>query len=286
MMKLYNCKTHAGSRKSSVVAGIFFLLLSLMITAGCAVNPYTERPQLILVPQGTENELGREAYEKVLSDPKIRISSDPEEVEPVRRVAERIIQAAKRSKYAETAGRFKWEVTVIKDDKTVNAFALPGGKIVVYTGILPVAQNDAGLAVVLGHEVTHALARHGAERISEAMVAQLVLTGTETALGMKGMDPQTSNSIMQALGLGAQIGILLPFSREHESEADHVGLILAAQAGYDPREAIRLWERMERSGGHELPEFLSTHPGHGTRIAQLRKWMPEALKYYNESQRQ
>jgi len=248
---------------------------------GCETNPYTERTQLLLLPLSSEIQLGGQAYQQVLKDPKTRLSQDPKEIEPVKRIAARLIEATKQSRYADTAKRFTWDVSVIKDDKTANAFALPGGKIAVYTGIFPVAKTEAGLAAVLGHEVVHALARHGAERMSQGLVAQIALNAAAIGLQLKGSDPQTSSAIMQALGLGAQVGVLLPFSRAHESEADHVGIILAAQAGYDPREAIRLWERMEQAGGGQPQEFLSTHPSHGTRIKQLQEWMPEALSYYD-----
>ena len=251
----------------------------LLALAGCATNPYTERPQLLLVPESEEMQLGAQAYEQVLHNPKVKISRDPREVEPVTRVAARIIEAAKSSKYAERARQFDWEVTVIKDDKTMNAFALPGGKIAVYTGIFPVAKNEAGLAAILGHEVTHALARHGAERMSQGLLAQIGLEAASIALG-SGTNPAVAQATMAALGLGVNVGVLLPFSRAHESEADHIGLLLAAQAGYDPHEAIHVWERMEQLSKGQPPEFLSTHPGHGTRIKQLEEWMPEALSYY------
>ena len=253
--------------------------VSALAIAGCATNPYTERPQLLLLPASEEMQLGAQAYEQVLHNPKVKISRDPREVEPVKRVAARIIEAAKSSKYAERARQFGWEVTVIKDDKTMNAFALPGGKIAVYTGIFPVAKNEAGLAAILGHDVTHALARHGAERMSQGLLAQIGLEAASIALG-SGTNPAVGQATMAALGLGVNVGVLLPFSRAHESEADHIGLLLAAQAGYDPNEAIHVWERMEQLSKGQPPEFLSTHPGHGTRIKQLQEWMPEALSYY------
>ena len=255
------------------------LALSAVAFSACATNPYTERSQLLLVPESEEMQLGAQAYEQVLHSPKVKISHDPREVEPVKRVAERIIEAAKNSKYAERARQFEWEVTVIEDDKTMNAFALPGGKIAVYTGIFPVAKNEAGLAAILGHEVTHALARHGAERMSQGLLAQLGLEAASIALG-SGTNPAVGQATMAALGLGMNVGVLLPFSRAHESEADHIGLLLAAQAGYDPVEAIHVWERMERLSKGQPPEFLSTHPGHGTRIKQLQEWMLEALSSY------
>jgi predicted Zn-dependent protease len=261
------------------------LFLSLLAggTVGllaCSTNPYTHRSQLLLMPESQEAQLGAQAYDQVLHDPKIRLSQDPREVDPVKRVAARIIEAAKQSKYADIARKFAWEVSVIKDDKTMNAFALPGGKIAVYTGIFPVAKNEAGLAAILGHEVTHALARHGAERMSQGILAQIGLEAASVALGAYGTNPAAAQATMAALGLGVNVGVLLPFSRSHESEADHIGLLLAAQAGYDPHEAVHVWERMEQLSKGQPPQFLSTHPGHGTRIKQLEEWMPEALTYY------
>src|SRR6185436_11125420 len=192
--------------------------------------------------------------------------------------AARIIEAAKRSQYAEAAKDFKWEVTVIKDDGTKNAFALPGGKIAVYTGIFPVADNESGLAAIVGHEVVHALARHGSERMSQGVLAQIGLIGASIAMQTQGFSPATSQSAMSALGVGTQVGVLLPFSRAHESEADYIGLLLAAEAGYDPHEAIHVWERMQQSsGGNQPQEFLSTHSGHETRIKRLTEKLPEAL---------
>jgi predicted Zn-dependent protease len=257
-----------------------FLLLQV---TGCVTNPYTKRWQLLMVPQSYEANLGTQAYQDVLHDPKVKLSDNPSEVTPVEQVAGRIIEAAKRSKYAEAANEFKWEVTVIKDDATKNAFALPGGKIAVYTGIFPVADNESGLAAIVGHEVVHALARHGSERMSQGILAQIGLVGASIALGTQGFSPVTSQAAMSALGVGAQVGVLLPFSRAHESEADYIGLLLAADAGYDPHEAVRVWERMQQSGGHEPHEFLSTHPGHETRIKRLSEAMPEALAHYEQA---
>jgi predicted Zn-dependent protease len=253
--------------------------------SGCETNPYTGRSQLLMTSVSQEMQLGAQAYQQVKNDPKVRQSQDPREIEPVKRVAARLIEAAKRSKYAEMAKQFQWEVTVIKDDKTMNAFALPGGKIAVYTGIFPVAKTEAGLAAVLGHEVTHALARHGAERMSQGELTNAALQVIGAAAGSSGMNPMLSQGAMAALGAGAQVGVLLPFSRAHESEADYIGILLAADAGYDPRESVHLWERMEQlSGGGGPSEFLSTHPGHETRIAQLKKWMPEAMGIYQARQ--
>ena len=255
--------------------------LGLTVVSGCETNPYTGRSQLLMTSVSQEMQLGAQAYAQVKNDPKLRQSQDPREVEPVKRVAARIIESAKRSKYAEMAQQFQWEVIVIKDDKTMNAFALPGGKIAVYTGIFPVARTEAGLAAVLGHEVVHALARHGAERMSQGQLANAALQ-VAGAAGDRGM---ISQAAMAALGAGAQVGVLLPFSRKHESEADYIGILLAADAGYDPRESVSLWERMgQLSRGGGPSEFLSTHPSHETRIDQLKKWMPEAMGIYQSRQ--
>jgi predicted Zn-dependent protease len=264
----------------------WLILLAAFVvqSTGCVTNPYTKRWQLLMVPQSYEASLGAQAYQDVLSDPKVKISHDPAEVEPVQRVAARIIEAAKKSKYAEAAKEFKWEVSVIKDDRTQNAFALPGGKIAVYTGIFPIAQNESGLAAIVGHEVVHALARHGSERMSQGMLAQIGLVGASVAMQSQGFSPVTSQAAMSALGVGTQVGVLLPFSRAHESEADYIGLLLAADAGYDPHEAIHVWERMQQSsGGNQPHEFLSTHPGHETRIKRLTEHLPEALALYNQA---
>ena len=272
-----------GSVYAAVRLGAVIGLLAL--TSGCETNPYTGRSQLLMTSVSQEMQMGAQAYSQVKSDPKVKLSQDPREIEPVKRVASHIIEAAKRSKYAEEAKQFQWEVTVIKDDKTMNAFALPGGKIAVYTGIFPVAKTEAGLAAVLGHEVTHALARHGAERMSQGQLTNAALQVVAAAAGASGVNPLLSQGAMAALGAGAQVGVLLPFSRKHESEADYIGILLAADAGYDPRESVHLWERMEQlSGGGGPSEFLSTHPGHETRIEQLQKWMPEAMGIYQSKQ--
>ncbi len=259
--------------------------MSLGALPGCETNPYTGRSQLLMISVAEEMQMGAQAYDQVKSDPKVKQSTDPREIEPVKRVAARIVEAAKRSKYADMAKEFQWEVTVIKDDKTANAFALPGGKMAVYTGIFPVAKNEAGLAAVMGHEVVHALARHGAERMSQGQLTNAALQVAGAAAGASGGGGLLSQTAMAALGVGAQVGVLLPFSRKHESEADYIGILLAADAGYDPRESVHLWERMaQMSGGSGPAEFLSTHPGHETRIEQLKKWMPEAMRIYQSKQ--
>ncbi|MBI2359521.1 MAG: M48 family metallopeptidase [Deltaproteobacteria bacterium] len=257
-----------------------FLVSLLSLLAGCQVAPVTGRSQLMLVSEGQEVSLGEESYRYILRDS--LVSHEREAVRIVRKVGERIARAANKPDY-------RWDFQVINDPEMVNAFAVPGGKVAVYTGIFPVARDEAGLAVVLGHEVAHALARHAGERLSQSMLVQLGGLGLSAALGS---NPQLANQVLQAYGLGAGLGVILPFSRSQESEADRIGLILMAKAGYDPRVALEVWERMEKTEKKESardrsapPEFLSTHPGYETRTQQLRAWIPEALKYYEPAQR-
>jgi len=244
-------------------------LLLLQAVAGCATAPYTGRSQLMMVSESEELSMGVQAYHQVLT--KAKIVHDPTITERVRAVGERIARAADKPEY-------HWEFTVIDDPRQVNAFALPGGKVAVYTGLFPVAHDDAGLAAVLGHEVGHAIARHGAERMSQAMSAQVV--GTALSVGVGAVSPGSASAIMQAYGLGAQVGVLLPWSRTQESEADHIGLILMAKAGYDPHAALELWQRFEKTEKQQPPEFLSTHPGYGTREQNIASWLPEAERYF------
>jgi metalloendopeptidase OMA1, mitochondrial len=248
-----------------------FLIIGLI--AGCSSAPYTGRRQLIVVSEGQEMALGDDAYRHVLRDSVVTRASDAERI--VRKVGERIAAVANKPEY-------KWEFTVINDPETVNAFAVPGGKVAVYTGIFGPARDEAGLAVVLGHEVAHALARHPAERMSQGLLLQLGGVGLGVALGR---NPAVANQILQVYGVGAGVGVALPFGRAQETEADRIGLILMAKAGYDPRVALDLWERMEKKEGSKgaPPEFLSTHPGYETRISQLRSFLPEALSYFQAS---
>ncbi|MDD9858985.1 MAG: M48 family metallopeptidase [Nitrospira sp.] len=255
------------------------LILSVLLTlvVGCAMNPYTNRMQLLLISEEEEINMGRRAWAESLSR-NITVSHDPAQVDPVRRIAKRIIEAAKQSKYAERAKAFEWDVNVIEADDIPNAWVLPGGKIAIYTGIFPIAKKESGLAAIIGHEVVHALARHGAERISQRTVSSV---GVSLASAFLGMNPAAG----QLANLALAGGVLLPFSRSHESEADYIGLLLAARAGYDPEEAIRVWRRMSHGSKGSRPEFLSTHPSHDTRIENLTEWMPEALAIYKQSQK-
>jgi len=243
------------------------LIVGLLVVVACASAPYTHRSQLMLVSADEEAKLGAQAYQEVLA--KSHIVKSSAVVQPVEAVGQRIERVVNRPDY-------HWQFTVIDDPKQQNAFALPGGKVAVYTGIFPVARSTAGLAVVLGHEIGHVVARHGAERMSQGLVAQ---AGGSLLGAMLGGGPG-ANAILSAYGLGAQVGVLLPFSRTQESEADHIGLLLMSRAGYDPNAALAFWQRMERTGSSGTPEFLATHPSHGTREQQLRGWLPEALPYF------
>jgi len=242
---------------------------------------YTGRKQLVDTSPQQEAALGLQAYEQILAESQV-VTSGPLP-QQVKSIAERLTAAAPKVEqyYAQTHNTpadtdwsaYQWQVAVLQSDD-VNAFCLPGGKIAVYTGIVPVTQNADGLAVVMGHEIAHALLRHGGERMAQQKLVQL---GTMAAgMSVSDMDPQQQQMVMAALGAGAQYGMLLPFSRSHESEADHVGLLLAAAACFDPAEAPKLWERMGALGKQKPPEFMSTHPADATRIQQLNAWMPEA----------
>ena len=247
------------------------LLTALVFFLGaCTTVPHTGRSQLLLLSEPDEIKMGAKAYRDILA--KEKISSDSKLNALVRRVGRRIAGATGRDDY-------QWEFKVVENDKMINAFALPGGKVAVYTGILPVTQDEAGLAAVMGHEVAHATARHGGERVSRGLLVQIGLTAVMIALNDR--NSPTTRNVIALLGAGATVGIILPFGRAQESEADRLGLIYMARAGYDPRAAKGFWTRMkEASQGKQPPEFLSTHPSHDTRIKDIEGWLPEAMKHY------
>lgn len=259
---------------------ILFLFVVVLALYACASVPVTGRKQMSLVSNAEIIPMANQQYSEVLK--KGPLSTNREQTEMVRRVGVKIQKAVEQYMAAnnlssELAG-FQWEFNLIDDPKTVNAWCMPGGKVAFYTGILPICKDEAGVAVVMGHEVAHAIANHGRERMSEQMVAQY---GMNTLGAMMGQNPSAGNQLLlQAVGAGTSLG-MLKFSRTHESEADRMGLIFMAMAGYDPNTAPAFWERMSgQSGGQEPPEFLSTHPSHSTRVKDLKGWMPEAMKYY------
>lgn len=261
---------------------IVFALLAIASFSACSKNPITGRNQLTLFSESEIQAMALQEYQTFLTQNKVVSTSASKDAEMVRRVGQRISNAVteyytQKGLGGELAG-YKWEYNLV-DSKEVNAWCMPGGKIVVYTGILPITQNEAALAVVMGHEVTHALAKHGNERMSQGMVQQLGGVALSVALANK--PAATQQLFMGAYGLGSQYGALLPFSRANELEADKFGLFFCAMAGYNPQEAIGLWERMAAaSQGNRPPEFASTHPAEATRIEKLKELMPEALKYY------
>jgi predicted Zn-dependent protease len=254
----------------------------ILFCYGCSSVAVTGRKQLNLVSNDEIIGMSTAQYGEVLKTNKL--STNQQQVDMVKRVGTKIQKAveaymAQQNRSAELA-KFNWEFNLIQDDKTVNAWCMPGGKVAFYTAIMPICADENGVAVVMGHEVAHAIANHGAERMSEQMVAQLGMNVLGTALGSN--PTGTQQIFMQAVGMGTNLG-MLKFSRKHESEADHMGLIFMAMAGYDPNGAPKFWERMTAgSGGQQPPEFMSTHPSHETRITDLKGWMPEAMGYYNK----
>ena len=252
-----------GLMRKTAMLGLLLLLVA------CQTNPITGRSQFQIFSESEMNALGVQAYAEATDPATVNISKDPAFTAPLLRVGQAISTAADKPDY-------EWEFTLINDPQTVNAWAMPGGKISFYTGIYPILQDEASMAVVMGHEVMHAILGHGNERMSQTTVAQLGLSVADLTL----KDSAYRGEILQALGLGVNVGVLLPYSRAHESEADEYGLYLAARAGYDPRAAIGLWERMAALSGDRPPEFLSTHPDPQARIEAMKKLMPRALELY------
>lgn len=254
------------------------IFCGLLLLAGCIKAPGTARDQVIFLSEEKEIALGVSAFREVLRQ--ARLSANPEINEMVNRVGRRIAAVADKPEY-------HWEFAVIQDNSMVNAFALPGGKVAIFTGILKHTKNEDGLATVMAHEIAHALQRHGAERMSRGILDQIAQIGILAGAASGAVNPQVAMGAMSAYG----VGITLPHNRKQESEADYVGLQLMAKAGYDPREAIGFWERMSgcpkqmigkycfRSNA-AIPEFLSTHPSDVTRIRQIEAWIPGAMKYY------
>ncbi len=257
-----------------------FHFLTLLFFIGCSTVPITGRKQLSFIPQSELLALSDQSYKEVLGQSKL--SSDAAQAQEVVEVGQKIAAAAemfmKENGMEKDLKNYKWEFNLIEDPKTVNAFCMPGGKIVVYTGILPVTRDKNGLATVMSHEVAHAIANHGGERMSQELVVQA--GGMGLAQIMKTKPVLAQKILMEAYGAGSQVGVLLPYSRSHETEADHIGLILMARAGYDPKTAVSFWERMNNFSSAKVPELLSTHPATSRRISDINKEIPNAEKYY------
>jgi predicted Zn-dependent protease len=262
---------------------IIALLVILAFVLSCSTVPVTGRTQLDLIPNSTLLPMSYQQYDEFLKSNKLSTNQEYNQV--VRRVGTRIQRAVQEflaeEGMSDKLKDYAWEFNVVESDQ-VNAFCMPGGKVVVYTGILPIARDEAGLAVVMGHEIAHAIAGHGSERMSQGLAVQMGGVALSTALANQ--PAQTQQLWMTAFGVGSQYGVMLPYSRLHESEADHLGLIFMAMAGYDPREAVGFWQRMaDAKQGQAPPEFLSTHPADATRIRKINELLPEAMPYYEKS---
>jgi len=286
-MKTSQYRKHGKSRVTRIgleVVKYLMLVLVAAFLAGCLLNLVTGRNQLSLVPESELQLMATSEYKTFLSEHKVLNPANNRDAAMVSRVGARISGAITKYYTSRQEGSviegYKWEFNTV-DNKAVNAWCMPGGKVVVYSGLIPVAQNETALAIVVGHEIAHAIAKHGSERMSQAMMQQLGGMALQIALSQK--PQETQNLFLQSYAIGSQVGAMLPWSRQQETEADQYGLIFAAMAGYNPQEAIPFWERMSSAGGASPPEFLSTHPSDETRIRKLKQFMPEAMKYYNQA---
>ncbi len=272
--------THGGDKAPEQV---FPLLLPILFIISCTSVPLTDRRQLSLIPASQMRQMGAQSYDEFIGQ--ADVIEGTERAQMVKTVGRDVANAVERYMRehgeADQVKKLNWEFNLIQND-AANAFAMPGGKVAVFSGIMPIAETKTGLAVIMAHEVAHVIADHGNERMSQALLVQLGGVALNKALEEK---PQLTRQLfLAAFGLGAQVGVLLPYSRLHESEADELGLVFMAMAGYDPREAVDFWQRMEKAheGSGAPPEFLSTHPSHRTRIQNLKDSMPKALDYYNK----
>ncbi len=264
-----------------VVGALAIAFLALLLS--CTTVPITQRQSLHMVPNSELMALSLQQYQQVLE--KSRLSTDQKKVAMVRKVGMKLARISeeflREAGMGNSLSNYRWEFNLIEDDKMINAWVMPGGKAAVYTGILKYTRDETGLAVVLGHEVAHAIAGHGNERMSQALLAQM--GGMALSAALSSQPGETQALAMAAFGAGASIGVLLPYSRLHESEADRIGLTLMARCGYDPRAAVPFWERMGSTSQSRPPEFLSTHPAPDTRIENINKYIPEAMPYYEKS---
>lgn len=265
---------------------IILLLFILSVPFACSENPVTGRRQFSLLPESQLQQLSRQQYSQFLSSNRVLAASSNRDAEMVKRVGSRIASAI-TTYYSEkglskSLEGFQWEFQLVQSPD-INAWCMPGGKVVVYTGLLPVAANEAGLAVVMGHEIAHAIALHGNERMSQGLLQQMGGIALQVALSDK--PAETRNLFMTAYGVGTTVGAMLPFSRKQELEADRFGLLFSAMAGYNPAEAVPFWQRMARAtgGANKPPEFLSTHPSDDTRISKMKHYTEEANTYYKKA---
>ena len=257
---------------------IITVFVSLFILSSCAKVPISQRKQMNLLPESELISMSLTSYREFLQkNPAVLSGNEANLVKTVgARIQAGVIQYMNQNGYKSRISGYKWEFNLVNSPE-VNAWCMPGGKVVVYAGLLPVTMNEAGLAIVMGHEIAHAVARHGNERMSQAMMAAGLGLGLDAALS--GQSTQMRTIFLSAYGVGAGLGVLA-YSRTHESEADKLGLVFAAMAGYDPNAAVSFWERMAAKGGAKPPELLSTHPSDTRRIADIKAYMPQAMKYY------
>lgn len=258
------------------------ILPPILIFIACAKVPVTGRQQLSLIPASNMFKMSYSEYDKFLKE--TPLSKNKEQTAMVKRVGHRIEKAVEEffamKGMKDHLKGYKWEFNLFESNVT-NAWCMPGGKVAVYEGLMKVARDETGLAVVMGHEIAHAIAEHGNERMSQQMLANF--GGIALTVAMKDKPKETQMLWTTVYGVGVQFGAILPYSRLHESEADHLGLIFMAMAGYDPRKAVEFWERMAAEAkGKKPPEFLSTHPSDKTRIRQIKKLLPEAMRYYRK----
>ena len=267
--------------KTRMISKVGLFAVLLCICQSCGQVPLTGRTQLSFLPESSMVEMSLTSYSQFLSENKI--STNRQQTDAVKKVGARISAAVeeylKLNGFQDRLGDFKWEYNLIESEE-VNAWCMPGGKVVFYTGILPLTQNEAGIAVVMGHEIAHAVARHGNERMSQQLLVQL--GGVALSEAIKQKPEETQALFLTAYGVGSQVGLVLPYSRKHEYEADRLGMMFMAMAGYDPNEAPVFWARMSQLGSSGTPEFLSTHPVSANRIAALKELIPEAMTYYKK----
>jgi len=276
-----NLKT--GQTTMKLFKNYFLLLIGSIFLLSCATVPITGRKQLSIIPGTTMLSMSLQQYSEFLNSHKL--STDQKQTQMVKSVGARIQKAVEKyfieNNMSEELENYSWEFNLV-ESKEVNAWCMPGGKVVVYTGILPITGDENGLAVVMGHEIAHAIAGHGNERMSQGLALQLGGMAISTAMAKK---PEATQQLwMSAFGIGAQYGLMLPYSRLHENEADHLGMIFMAMAGYDPNTTVEFWKRMaQEKQGKAPPEFMSTHPSDETRINNIRELIPEVMPYYKKS---
>jgi predicted Zn-dependent protease len=269
--------------KTRLYSKLIVLSAFLLLQSSCSQVAISGRQQLNLVPDIIMHTMSFQQYDEFIAQSKL--SSNANQRQMVKDVGTRIQKAVEQyCAENDLLGRirgYRWEFNLI-EDPNVNAWCMPGGKVVIYTGLMPIAQNEAGLAVVMGHEIAHAIGRHGAERMTHGLIVEM--GGMALSKALTKYPEETKNLFMRSYGIGTEVGVLLPYSRVHETEADHLGLIFMAMAGYNPNEAVTFWERMVAAKKDKAQplEILSTHPADATRIKNIKKLIPEAMRYYHQ----